>query len=77
MKNMSQNMVNGGFNGNPLRNKIEPAARKILRTDQSTILAQAGHGQQAAVFQSFPVAPFRWANRLAFRGRGHRCFFSW
>ena len=23
-------MVNGGFNGNPLRNEVEPAARKIL-----------------------------------------------
>lgn len=67
-------MVNGGFNGNPLRNEVEPAARKILWTDQPTILAQVGHVQQAAVCQSFPVAPFRWENRLAFRGRGHRCF---
>jgi hypothetical protein len=71
---MSQNRVNGGFNGNPLRNEVEPSARKILRTDQPIILAGVGHVQQAAVFQSFPVAPFRWENRLAFRGRGHRCF---
>ena len=67
-------MVNGGCNGNPLRNEVELAARKILRTDQPTILAQVGYVQQAAVFQSFPVAPFRWGNRLAFRGRGHCCF---
>ncbi len=67
-------MVNGGYNGNSLRNEIEPAARKILRTDQPTILAQAGHVQQAAVCQSSPVAPFRWENRMAFRGRGHGCF---
>ena len=67
-------MVNGGFNGNPLRNEVEPAARKTLRTDQPTILAQAGHVPQAAAFQSFPVAPFRWENHLAFRGRGHRWF---
>jgi hypothetical protein len=74
MKNMSQNTVIGGCNGNPLRNGVEPAARKILRTNQPTILARAGHVQQAAVCQSSPVAPFRWGNRLAFRGRGQCCF---
>lgn len=58
----------------PLRNEVEPAARKILRTNQPTILARAGHVQQAAVCQASALAPFRWGNRLAFRDRGHCCF---
>jgi hypothetical protein len=55
MTNMSQNMVNGGCNGNPLRNEVEPAARKILRTDQPTILARTGHVNRPPF-----ASPLRW-----------------
>ena len=54
MKNMSQNTVNGGCNGNPLRNEVEPDARKILRTDQPFL-------PRPATFNGPPFAnPFEW-----------------